>query len=175
MKTLDCIDKAISKVEGWLIILFLWAMVLLTFLQVLLRSLYTHGRFSWANVLLGELDWSGPLVRLLVLWVTFLGASLLTRKDRHIRIDLLGTRLPEKWLAFRTFILSLICLFVCGLMIKVCVDYLMMEMEFGGNSAIYLPSWIAQLILPVGFGLLCFRFLVMAVHQGHTFFRGSGK
>jgi len=31
MKTLDRIDRALAKVEGWLIIALLWAMVVLTF------------------------------------------------------------------------------------------------------------------------------------------------
>ena len=74
------INRALAKGEGWVIILLLWAMVILTFVKVGLRSLYTHGHFFWANKMLGVLDWSGPLVQLLVLWLTFLGSSLLTRE-----------------------------------------------------------------------------------------------
>ena len=175
MKTLDRIDRALAKVEGWLIIALLWTMVVLTFVQVGCRSLYTHGHFLWANELLGDLDWSGPLVQLLVLWLTFLGSSLLTREGKHIKIDLFSTLLPPKWLPLRGFILAVVSLFIIGIMVKVCIDYLMMEMEFGGTSLFYLPSWVGQIILPVGFTLLFFRFLVKAINQGTQLFRGLSK
>lgn len=175
MKTLDRIDRALAKVEGWLIIALLWTMVVLTFVQVGCRSLYTHGHFLWANELLGDLDWSGPLVQLLVLWLTFLGSSLLTRTGKHIKIDLFSTLLPPKWLPLRGFILAVVSLFIIGIMVKVCIDYLMMEMEFGGTSLFYLPSWVGQIILPVGFTLLFFRFLVKAINQGTQLFRGLSK
>lgn len=175
MKTLDRIDRALAKIEGWLIILLLWTMVVLTFVQVGLRSLYTHGHFFWANEMLGDLDWSGPLVQLLVLWLTFLGSSHLTRTGKHIKIDLFSTLLPPKWLPLRGFILAVVSLFIIGIMIKVCMDYVMMEMEFGGTSLFYLPSWVGQMILPVGFTLLFFRFLVKAINQGTQLFRGHSK
>ncbi len=175
MKTLDRIDRALAKVEGWLIIALLWTMVVLTFVQVGCRSLYTHGHFLWANELLGDLDWSGPLVQLLVLWLTFLGSSLLTRTGKHIKIDLFSTLLPPKWLPLRGFILAVVSLFIIGIMVKVCIDYVMMEMEFGGTSLFYLPSWVGQMILPVGFTLLFFRFLVKAINQGTQLFRGLSK
>ena len=175
MKALACIDRALAKVEGWVIILLLWAMVILTFVQVGLRSLYTHGHFFWANKMLGDLDWSGPLVQLLVLWLTFLGSSLLTREGKHIKIDLFGTLLPPKWLPLRGFILAVVSLFIIGIMVKVCIDHVIMEMEFGGKSLFYLPSWVGQTILPIGFTLLFFRFLIKAIHQGTQVFRGLFK
>ena len=144
MKTLDRIDQALAKVEGWLIIGLLWAMVVLTFVQVGLRSLYTQGHFLWANDMLGSLDWSGPLVQLLVLWLTFLGSSLLTREGKHIKIDLFEAILPSKWRPLRGFILALVSLFIIGIMIKVCIDYVIMEMEFGGRPAFF--------ISPAGWG-----------------------
>jgi len=175
MKTLDRIDQALAKIEGWLIIGLLWAMVVLTFVQVGFRSLYTQGHFLWANEMLGSLDWSGPLVQLLVLWLTFLGSSLLTREGEHIRIDLFGAILPRKWLPLRGFILAVVALFIIGIMVKVCIDYVIMEIEFGGTSLFYLPSWVGQMILPLGFALLFFRFLVKAIHQGTQVVRGFLK
>lgn len=175
MKALDFIDRILAKVEGWLIIVLLWAMVVLTFVQVGLRSLYTHGHFFWANEMLGDLDWSGPLVQLLVLWLTFLGSSLLTREGKHIKIDLFGALLPAKWLPLREFILALVSLFIIGIMVKVCLDHVMMEVEFGGKSLFYLPGWVGQTILPMGFTLIFFRFLIKAIHQGTLVLRGLRK
>ena len=173
MNLIKGLDRILARVEGWLIILLLWLMVILTFLQVALRALYTYGHFHWANVMLGSMDWSGPLARLLVLWLTFLGASLLTREGRHIKIDLFSTLLPEKWLPLRELVLSSACALICAIMVKVSVDYIKMEMEFGGSVFLNLPSWTTQVILPAGFALLLFRFLVRAIDRGLEIVKGS--
>jgi len=159
-------DSALARIEGWLIIVFLWCMVVFTFIQVCLRDLYTHGHFQWANSLMGHLDWSEPFVRLLVLWLTFLGASLVTREGKHIKIDLFSSLLPAKLLPVRGFILSIVCVIISGLMIKVSVGYIKMEMEFGGTIFAYFPAWMGELIIPVGFALILFRFLLNAIEQG---------
>ena len=129
MKTLRWIDKALARFEGWLIIMFLWLMVILTFVQVCLRGLYTHAHLQWANSLMGYLDWSEPFVRLLVLWLTFLGASLITGENKHIKIDLFSSLLPPKWELTREFVLSLVCVVISATMLKVCIDYIKMEEE----------------------------------------------
>ena len=97
MKILARINTAIARFEGWLLILFLSLMVLLTFIQVFLRSLFIYAHMGWANDLMGNLDWAEPFVRLLVLWVTFLGASLVTGENKHIKIDLLTQIIPASW------------------------------------------------------------------------------
>jgi len=172
MNTLKQFDNILARLEGWLIILLLWLMVILTFVQVALRSLYTYGHFQWANTMLGHIDWSGPFVRLLVLWLTFLGASLLTKEGKHIKIDLFSTLLPEKWLPTRELILASACALISAIMVKVCIDYIRIEMEFGGNIFLNVPSWISQLILPVGFALLLFRFLIRSIDEGIEILRG---
>lgn len=173
MKILNRIDHLLARIEGWLIVGMLWAMVVLTFVQVALRSLYAYGRFQWANQLLGQMDGTGPLVSLLVLWLTFLGASLLTRDGRHIHIDIFSSLLPDRWLPAREVLLASVALVISGIMLKVCIDYIRMEMAFGGTALYGLPSWAGQIILPAGFGLLCFRFLVKVLNEGLRLVRGA--
>jgi len=173
MKLLQMIDITLARLEGWLIILFLWLMVVFTFIQVCLRGLYTHCHFQWANILMGHMDWSEPLVRLLVLWLTFLGASLITGENKHIKIDLFSTLLPLKWQHGREFILSLACVIVSGIMLKVSIDYIRLEMEFGGNTFLGLSNWIGQLILPMGFAFILFRFLLRSIDHGLQMARGT--
>jgi len=172
MNLLDRIDRTIARVEGWLMVGMLWLMVLVTFVQVVLRGLYAYGHVGWANTLLGTIDGSGPFVSLLVLWLTFLGASLLTRDGRHIQIDLLSGVLPERWHRARDMLLASASLLISAMMLKVCIDYVLMEMAFGGTTVFHLPVWVAQVILPAGFALLCFRFLLRALHEGIRLLRG---
>ncbi len=159
------LDDTLARVEGWLIILFLGLMVFFTFIQVCLRGLYTHGHVQWANALLGPLDWSEPFARLLVLWLTFLGASLATRENKHIRIDLFGLFLSKKWIPIRELILSVTCLFISGIMVKVSMDFVRLEITYGGVMFLNFPTWIGEIIMPVGFFLIGFRFMIRAVDQ----------
>lgn len=165
MNVLRHIDKALARVEGWLIVLLLWLMVILTFLQIILRALYTHAHIQWANLILGQVDWAEPLARLLVLWLTLLGASLLTRDNKHIKIDLMSAILPPKWQPFRELILSSGCFLICALLLKASVEYIHMEMAFGSHLFLNLPAWIGQIILPAGFLLIVFRFFLKGLEQ----------
>jgi TRAP-type C4-dicarboxylate transport system permease small subunit len=160
MKILARIDTAIARLEGWLLILFLSLMVSLTFLQVLLRSLFIYAHMGWANDLMGSIDWAEPFVRLLVLWVTLLGASLITGENKHIKIDLLSQIVPEPWRPSLDVVLSLAGALVTALMFKASLFYVETEMSFGGMLFLNVPNWIGQVILPAGFLLICFRFLV---------------
>jgi len=175
VEILKLIDKVLVKVEGWLIFGFLSVMVTFTFIQVCLRGLYTHAHFRWANMLMGYLDWSEPLVRLLVLWLTFLGASLLTGDNKHVKIDLFSNLLPQKLRPWRELILAVVCIIVSATMVFVCIGYVKLEMEFGGTVFLRLPNWIGQLILPLGFAMILFRFLLRAVDQGLRISRGTKK
>jgi TRAP-type C4-dicarboxylate transport system permease small subunit len=175
VEILKLIDKVLVKVEGWLIFGFLSVMVTFTFIQVCLRGLYTHAHFRWANMLMGYLDWSEPLVRLLVLWLTFLGASLLTGDNKHVKIDLFSNLLPQKLRPWRELILAVVCIIVSATMVFVCIGYVKLEMEFGGTVFLRLPNWIGQLILPLGFAMILFRFLLRAVDQGFRISRGTKK
>jgi TRAP-type C4-dicarboxylate transport system permease small subunit len=166
MKALKWIDKGLVRLEVWVIIFFLSLMVIFTFTQVCLRGLYTHGHVQWANAMMGRIDWSEPLVRLLVLWLTFLGASLITGESKHIKIDLFSTLLPKKWHPVREFILSIVCVIISAIMLFVCAGYVKIEMQFGGTLFLSLPSWIGELILPVGFALILFRFFVKTIDNG---------
>ncbi len=173
MKTLKRIDRALARLERWLIVALLWTMVILTFFQVALRGLYTHGHLMWANTLMGHLDWSEAFVRLLVLWLTFLGASLLTADNKHIKIDIFSTILPPKWLPARELFLALAGGVICAIMFKVSLGYVEMEMEFGGKTFLDLPGWIGETILPAGFALILFRFTLRALDQALQMIRGN--
>ncbi|MFC1863256.1 TRAP transporter small permease [Thermodesulfobacteriota bacterium] len=160
MKILKYIDSVIARVEYWLIVYSLSIMVILTFCNVVLRALYTHAHIQWANTILGQMDWTELLVRLLILWVTFLGASLLTGDNRHIKIDIMSPLLSKKWLPVREVLLSLVCVIICALMLKASIGYIMIEMEYGGELFLGLPVWTGQIILPIGFAVILFRFLL---------------
>ena len=174
MKFLRHINLYISKAEQWLIITSLTLMVGLTFLQVILRTLYTHGHIQLANIILSRLEWTEIFSRLLVLWLTFLGASLITSENKHIKIDFLDPLLPPKWLFIRELILSIACTLISAIMLYASIGYISMEMSFGSDLFLNIPSWICQIIMPVGFFVIMFRFFLMALEQLLKIIRGDG-
>jgi len=60
-------------------------------------------------------------------------------------------------------------------MLKACTDYIKMEMEFGESMFLQIPNWIGQIILPAGFALILFRFLLRAIDQGLEIARGKTR
>lgn len=166
LSTLRWIDRTLARMEGWLTVLFLSLMVVLTFFQVALRALHVYAHLSWADALLRQFDWSESFVRILVLWLTFLGASLLTMDNKHIRIDILSGVLPPLLQPFRDFTLSIACMVVSVYMIKASADYVWMEWTFGGSLFLTVPIWIGQLIMPLGFSIILFRFFIEAIEEG---------
>jgi len=169
------VDRALARLEGWLLVLFLTVMVSLTFLQVALRALSTYGHAPWANALMGQIDWAEPLVRLLVLWVSLVGASLVTGENRHIKIDLMSELLPHHLQPYRELLLSTACAVISGLILKAAVSYVRMEAAFGGSLFSGLPSWVGQLILPIGFSIIFLRFVLRAAGEAKTVFRGGRR
>jgi TRAP-type C4-dicarboxylate transport system permease small subunit len=165
MKFLSYLDKGLARVEGWLIVIFLSLMVAFTFFHVILRSLYTHAHIQSANAILGHVDWTEPFVRLLVLWITLLGASLITGENKHIKIDLMSAMLPPRWLPFRELLLSLVCVLISALMLKASIDYVWIEMDSGGHLFLNVPTWAGELILPAGFAMILFRFVLRGIEQ----------
>jgi TRAP-type C4-dicarboxylate transport system permease small subunit len=172
MNILKHIDRGLGRLEGWLIVFFLWLMILISFLQIILRTLYTHAHMQWANYILGQVDWAEPCARLLVLWLTFLGASLVTGENKHIKIDLMSAILPQRWLPFRELVLSLACVIICALMFKASLDYVWVELSFGGRLFLKIPTWVGQLIIPAGFLFILFRFFLRGLDQLMAIFRG---
>ncbi len=165
-------ELILGKIEKTLLIISFSMLVIFSFSNVILRALYTKFNIQFANTLLNSIDWSDPFARLMVLWVTFLGASLLTGDNKHIRIDFLGHFLSPSINIIREIILSIACIAVCGLMLHASVEYIKMEMEYSTSSIMGISAWKWQLIIPFGFCLITFRFFILFLKE---LFKLTGK
>lgn len=138
----------LNRLEEILLGCLLILMVLLGFLQILLRNVVSIGLF-----------WIDPLLRHAVLWVALLGASVATREDRHISIDLLSQRLGTRTRYGVQALIHLFAAVVCFLLILPAVHFVQEEYPMGKILALGIPTWASQSILPVMIAVLCFRFL----------------
>jgi TRAP-type C4-dicarboxylate transport system permease small subunit len=152
MKILEYINKRIESVESVLLVLIMVVMVLLSFLQVVLRNVFDQG-ILWGDILL----------RHLVLWVGFLGASLATREEKHISIDLFTRFLKPRGQHVARVITNLFAAYVCYLLASASVTFVADEKMYGTTLFGEIETWYFQLIIPIGFILMGFRFFVWAI------------
>ena len=152
MKVLQRLDDWLAALEGWSLIALVSLMVGLAFAQVVLRNLLQLG-----------LPWADIVLRHMVLWASFLGASLATRQGRHIAIDVVShflTPTARRWLA--AAIHAAACL-ISVLLANASWAFVATERLGQGLLLKGLPTWWAQLIIPIGFGLMAFRFGLRAI------------
>ena len=141
------IDEAIARMEQILLVTFLGFMILLAFLQILLR-----------NFLFTGLDWGDSLLRNLVLWVGFVGATLATKEGKHINIDIVSRWLPSLAKNIVALITHLFSFFICCALTYAAIKFIKNEVEMGNRTFLNIPAWIPEMILPMTFGLMIFRF-----------------
>lgn len=143
-----------QRVDGWLALAerlllatILLTMISLSVLQIGLRNLV---EVSWY--------WIDPFTRLLVLWLAILGAMVATRTGEHIAIDALGHYLRPPMARLVTSMAQAFAAFVTGLMAWHSTRFVLDEWQFGGTTFSGLPVWPFEIIMPVGFAWMCFRF-----------------
>jgi C4-dicarboxylate transporter DctQ subunit len=164
MKWLETINRSIEKVETILLVIILSTMVLLAFLQVVLRNLFDQG-ILWADIFL----------RHLVLWVGFIGASLATREEKHINIDLFTRFLSAKGKNIIQVGTNLFAFIICILMAEAGWTFVQDEKAMGTLLFNNVSAWYFQLIIPVGFFLMAFRFFINSLHNVRKIIKGKKK
>lgn len=146
------LEKAGKAFEDAVLVLILGSMILLAALQIFMRNFLDTGFI-----------WSDELLRLLVLWLAVAGAVAASRKDRHISIAILDQYLPEGFQRFANIILDLFTCTVCSLICWHSAAFVRLSHEYGDVLLGSVPAWIPQIIMPIGFGLIAWRYLIFTV------------
>jgi TRAP-type C4-dicarboxylate transport system permease small subunit len=141
-------DEILGRVEKFLVALMLSVMILLAFLQIILRNAFSSG-----------ISWGDPLVRYLVLWVGFIGASLATKDGKHITIEVFSRWFSGSGSRYLKATAHLVSAFICGLLTFAGWTFVQNEAQMGGTTFLNIPAWIPQIIIPVTFALMALRFL----------------
>lgn len=154
MKTiLITIATWIRRIEDALLATLLGVMVVLAVGQIVQRNLFDTG-FVWTD----------EFLRILVLWLTVLGAIVASRADHHIRMDVLLRLLPSHWqMSLRRLIYALTAT-VCFVLTWHAAKFVLIEIEFGSVLLGDYPSWWFQCVMPIGFGLISWRYLLLTIY-----------
>ena len=151
---LSRLEKAGKMGEDAILVLILTTMILLAAGQIVLRNFMDIG-FIWAD----------EMLRMLVLWLAVAGAVAASRNDKHINIDVLNRFLPERIALVVKVLVHLFTAIVCGAVAWHSLAFVQMSREFEDVLLGKVPAWILQAVLPVGFGLISWRYSVFTLKE----------
>ena len=168
MKFLRAVSGALAWIERSLVVILLSTTIIIAFLQVVLRNLFSTG-FVWAD----------PFLRHLVLWIGFLGASLATQQERHINIDVVTRLLLPQHTNLLRIATNLFAGLVCAFLARAGWTFLRSEQSTGSvlltMGGFDLQAWWFQVIIPAGFGLMTLRFLIRTLEHVIAAFRHTAE
>ena len=152
--TLSRFEKAGRAGEDAVLVIILTAMILLAASQIVMRNFFNFG-FIWTD----------EMLRMLVLWIAVAGAVAASRTDKHINIAILDRFLPDRIKRSVKIVIHLFTAAVCGVVAWHSVQFVQTSREFGDVLMGTIPAWLPQLILPIGFGLICYRYALFAIRE----------
>lgn len=115
--------------------------------------------------------WSQSVALVLTLWVGFLGASMATYENKHLKVEALARAIPvglRKWVACASAVATaLVCFVLMWLSIRYVRfnygEYVATEGQGGLVVGADMPRYVAFMALPISFGIMMARFLGVAV------------
>ena len=121
--------------------------------------------------------WRSEVVEHALVYITFLVAAWLLRRERHIKMDIVLTRLNPGTQTVINIITSTICALLCLLLVwygtKVTCDHL--QKGWFTYTTMEFPVWIMEVIVPVGSLLLFIQFLRRSYGYFRTWRTSRGK
>ena len=161
---LSRLDNAGRLLENIILVSLLSGMMLLAVGQIVLREVFGTG-----------IIWADELVRLVVLWLAMMGAMAACREDRHIRIDALSHLFSDNVISGIRIVVDLFAAGVCAVIAWHAYRYLQLEIEFEDTVLVNTPAWIAHVVIPIGFAVFGYRFLVSVVKRLVGIFMAEDK
>jgi len=153
----------LGTAEDTLLVVLLAVMIALAVWQIAARNF-----FDTAVI------WGDPLLRVLVLWVGFLGAVAAARDDRQINVDVVARFAAEPWRSRIRVVVDLVTATVSGFLCWQSVRFIKDALAYGETAFGSVPLWLTGLVLPLAFGLLCARYLLLAAFHLRRSFAGEG-
>ncbi len=149
---LKVINKTIHLLEDSLLITLLVSMILLSSGQIIFRNFFDFG-----------IIWIDPLLRVLVLWTALIGATVASRENKHIRIDLISRFFSKKLHLIIQVFVGFFTATVCAIIAWFGAQWVLLDYQDKLTSFSGLPSWVLEIIIPLAFGLIAIRYLMHSI------------
>jgi len=149
LERLEAFGRAL---EDGLLVLGVGALVVIAAGQILLRNVFSIG-----------LVWADGTLRLLVLWLALLGAMAASRDNRHIAINVVDRFLPYALRRAAFVLRHLFTSAICAVLAWYSWVFVRDSREFGDTLLGDWPAWWFQIVMPIAFGLIAYRYLLRAL------------
>ena len=137
---MHALEKLSQSLNRWIEPLLFglgFSMAVIVAVQVFFRYVLNHSLF-----------WSEELARYLLVWLTFLGASVAYRRKVHPGIDVVFARMPASTQRIFAILVHLLSIALFGVMIFFGVKFsYFVRLQI--SPALYLPKWIIFSIIPI--------------------------
>ncbi len=157
MRILDQLSRTINHWIEYLLFGFGLALAVIVMAQVFFRYVLNQSLF-----------WSEELARYLLVWLTFLGASVAYYRKAHPSIDVLYLRMPPLIRKSSAVLIHFASIALFGVMIFYGFQFAYF-VRLQISPALYLPKWIILIIIPLS-GLILMvhgiTFLFKELHRG---------
>ncbi len=137
--------------EETLLIVFVLTMVIIAFMQIILRNLSV------------PVSWIDPALRYLVLWAGMIAASLATNYDKHIKIDLVGRFAKGRFRTVTDIIINFTSTFVTIVLCLISAYYIYNQKSQSVSDLFGIKDWILLSIIPFSFFTISSRFCIRGI------------
>ena len=152
---IEYIDRIVARFEYYLLLMLTLIVTVILVLQVILRYVFSNPLF-----------WAEEVSTILLVFITFLGLSLLVYRRQLIYLDLLETRLQGPALSLVKWVVD-VCLFVVLLTLVYSSTGWVLDSntrtEF--SSTLNLPRWISYMVIPVSMSAMGWHQFVHIVRR----------
>lgn len=156
------LGRAGRLLEDALLVSILCALVVFAGGQIIFRNFFELG-----------VIWGDELTRLMVAWVAIAGGIAAAREDKHLSIAILDQFLSPAGKLRVGLISNLFTAAICGLLTWYGIRFVLDSLQFGDTVLVRLPAWPFQLIVPLGFALICLHYLGHAGRKAFLVIRGG--
>lgn len=149
------LDKIVCKIEDYLCIITFVIMLVLTFANVV-------SRFA----LHMALSFTEEIVTGLFVLASLAGTSVAVRNGSHLGLDFVIGFMPKKVQKILAVLATLLAIILCGTMLYYGIEMVRQEIFLQQVTAtMQWPEWIYGLTVPVGAGVLVFRYVLGLISQ----------
>ena len=150
-KILDPISDALDRVCSVLIVIMLGLMVVITTAQIICRTWFT------------ALSWSDEVTSYLLVWSTFLGASVVYRHSSHISVTLLQEKVPARVGQIMRVAVHVICFALFTVLLLYSVRYCGKLNKTA--TAMPIKMKYIYLCIPISMAIMMVHSLLMALEE----------
>lgn len=156
----------LKTIEEWFLIIFLSAMSLLGFYQVVTRYVFTSLGMPWIE----------ELIRHLFVAISFIGAAVVTRKKGHPSLEMLSEFLPSRLKPYQQFYAD-----VCSVVFSLAASYTSLQLLLKQRalhiltSGTRIPMYVLTIPIVLGFLLITYYLAVDLVKVSRQLFNGKDE